>query len=84
VYRAEVDSALDPAVSIGRVEVYLFLRVSSVAVDSLRCHFGKEGIQMGAFEEELPGVFVSPSSPFDAQETEHHASSLLGPRRVLS
>jgi hypothetical protein len=53
-------------------------------VDSLQCHFGKEGSRTFGFDEALPGVFVSPPSPFYAQETEHPASSLLGPRRVVS
>jgi hypothetical protein len=64
--------------------VHLFLCVSSVSADSLRCHFGKEGSRAFGYDEALPGVFVSQPSPFYAQETQHPASSLLGPRRVVS
>ena len=60
------------------------LRVSSMSADSLRCHFGKEGSRTLGFDKALPGVFVSQPSPFCAKETQHHASVLLGPRRVVS
>jgi hypothetical protein len=64
--------------------MHLFLCVSSVSADSLRGHFGKEGSRTFGYDEALPGVFVSQSSPFYAQETQHPVSSLLGPRRVVS
>jgi hypothetical protein len=55
-----------------------------VSADSLRCHFGKNGSQMFGFDESLPGVFVLQPSLSCAKETEHPASALLGPRRVVS
>jgi hypothetical protein len=79
-----VKSALESALCVGRVEVQLVMCVSRVFADSLRCHFGKEGSLMFGFDEALPGVFVSQASPSCAQETQHPASSLLGPRRVFS
>jgi len=80
----EVESALASALCVGRVEVHLFLSVSSVSADSLQCHFGKEGSRTFGFDEVLLGVFVSQPSPCCAQETQHPASFLLGPRRVVS
>jgi hypothetical protein len=67
-----------------RVEVHLYLCVSRVSADSLRCHFGKEGCRMIGFDEALPGVFVSQPSPCYAQETQQPASFLLRPWRVVS
>ena len=61
---AEVESALESALFIGRVEVHLFLCVSSVTANSLRWHFGKECSQTFGHDEALPGVFVSQPSPF--------------------
>jgi len=46
--------------------------------------FGKEGSRMFGFDEALPGVFVSQPLPCYALETQHPASSLLGPRCVVS
>jgi hypothetical protein len=80
----DVESALESALCIGRVAVHLFLCLSSVSADSLQCHFGKEGSRTFGNDEALPGVFVSQPSPCYAQETQHPASSLLGPRRVVS
>jgi len=59
VFRAEVasalesvlESALDSAVCVGWAEVHLFLCVSSVSADSLRCHFDKEGSRASGFDE---------------------------------
>jgi len=79
-----VESALESALCIGRLEVHLFLCVCSVSVDSLQCNFGKEGSRTFGFDEALPGVIVSQPSPFCAQETQHPASSHLRPRRVVS
>ena len=38
-------------VCVRRVEVHLFLGVSSVSVDSSCCHIGKEGIWMCGFNK---------------------------------
>jgi hypothetical protein len=46
-----LESALDSAVCVGWAEVHLFLCVSSASADSLRCHFGKEGIRASGFDE---------------------------------
>ena len=82
--RAVVESALESALCVGLVEVHLFRCVSSVSADSLRCQFGKEGSRTIGFDEALPGVSVSQPSPFCAEETQHPAPYLLGPRRVVS
>ena len=84
VCRAEVESALESALCVGQGEVHLFFCVSSMSADSLRCHFGKEGSRAFGYDEALPGVFVSQPSPVCAQETQHPASSLLGPRLGVS
>jgi hypothetical protein len=81
---AEGESALESATCVGRVEVHLFLSISSVSADSLRCRFGKEGSQTCGFDEALPGVSVSQPSPCYAQETQHPACSLLRPWHVVS
>jgi hypothetical protein len=44
--------------------VHLFLWVSSVSADSLRWKFGKDGSWTCGYDEAMPGVFVSQSSPF--------------------
>jgi hypothetical protein len=64
--------------------MHLFLCVSSVAAESLQCHFGKEGSRTVGYDEALPGVFVSQPSPVYAQESQHPASFLLGPRCMVS
>jgi len=79
-----VESALESALCVGRVEVHLYLCVSGVSADSLRCHLGKEGSWAFSVDESLPGVFVSQPSPVYDQETHHPASSLLGPQCVVS
>jgi len=81
---AEVELAMESALCVGRVEMHLFLCVSTVSAESLWCHFGKEGSQTFGFDEALPGVFVSHPSHFCAQETQHPTSFLLRPRRVVS
>jgi len=83
VCRAVVESALDSALGVGRVEVHLFHCVSSMSVDPLRCHYGKEGSRRLDFEDALPGFLVSQPSPFCEQETQHSALSFLGPRRAV-
>ena len=80
----DVELALDSALCVGRVEVHLFLCVSTVSADSLRCHFGSEGSRTCGFDKALPGVFVSQPSPFCAPETQHPDSLLLRPRWVIS
>ena len=82
--RAEVESALESAHCVGQGEVHLFLCVSSVSADSLRCHFGKEGSRAFGYDEALPGVFASRPSPIYSQESQHPESSLLGPQRAVS
>jgi hypothetical protein len=57
--QAEVVSTMESVACIGRVEVHLFLFISSVSADSLRCHFGKKCSQTFGFDKALPGVFVS-------------------------
>jgi hypothetical protein len=52
--------------------------------NSLRCNFGKEGIQTFGNDEALLGVLVSQPSPFYDQQTQHPASSLHAPRHVIS
>jgi hypothetical protein len=52
------DSGLQSALGVGWVEVFLFLCVSSVSADSLRCDFGMDGSRMFGFDEALPGIFV--------------------------
>ena len=79
-----LESALDSAVCVVWAEVHLFLCVSSGSADSLRCHFGKEGSRAFGYDKALPGVFVSQPSPFYALETEGPASTILGPRRMVS
>ena len=64
--RAVLESAHEFALCVGRVDVHLFLCVSSMFADSLRCHFGKEGGRTFGFDKALPGVFVSQPSPFCA------------------
>jgi hypothetical protein len=65
-------------------EVHLYLCVSSVSPDILRCHFDKEGIHPFDFEEALPGVLLSQPSPCYALETQHLASFLRGLLREVS
>jgi len=83
-YLAAVELALESPLCIGRVEVHLFLCVSSLSAVSLQCHFGKEGSRTFGFDEALPGVFIPQPSPCCAQDTQHPASVHLGPRRVVS
>jgi len=81
---AELESALESALCVRRVEVLLFLSLSSVSADSLQCHLGKEGSWTFSVNEALPGVFVLQPSPFSPLETQHPASFLLRPWRVVS
>jgi hypothetical protein len=63
--------------SLDLVEVQRFVYASSVSADSLLCHFGMEGSCLFDCYELLPGVVLSQPSPFDDQETQLLASSLL-------
>ena len=78
-----MESALESALCVGRVEVHLFHCVASESADSLGCHFGKDGSRTLGFDEALPGVLVSPPSVFHAQETQHPADSHHGPRCIV-
>jgi hypothetical protein len=82
--RVKVESALEAALCVGRVEVHLFLCISSVSADALQCHFGKEGSETFGYDKALRGVFVLQPSPLYAQETQHPACSLLRPWRGIS
>jgi hypothetical protein len=48
-------------------EVHLVLCISSVAADSLQCHFGMDGSRTFSYDEALLGLFVSQPSPSYAQ-----------------
>jgi len=63
------------------VEVHLCLWASSMSVDSLLCHFNKEGYHPVHCDKPLPGVFLSQQLPVSAQATQHPASSFLGLQR---
>jgi len=84
VQKSALESAVESAVCVGWVEVHLFLSMSSVSVDCLPCHEGKEGIHPFDFDEASPGVLLSQPSPFYALETQYPASSLLGLRCGVS
>jgi len=83
-FQSDVASALDSARCIGRVDVHLFLCVSSVCADFSRCHCGKRGECLCGFHEAWPRIFPSQPSPLYALETHPPTSSLLGLRRELS
>jgi hypothetical protein len=55
-----------------------------MSADALQCHFAKEGSMTFGCDRALLGVFVLQPSPVYAQETQYHASSLLGTQRVVS
>jgi hypothetical protein len=76
--------AIRAAVGPVLVEVHPCLCASSMSLDFLWCHFGKEGSRPFDFREPLPGVFRSQPSPCYARETQHPASSLLVLRREVS
>jgi hypothetical protein len=81
---ADVESAVESALWDWWVEVHLFRCISTVSADSLWCHFGQEGSLSFGFDDALLGVFVSQPSPCYIQETQHPASCLLRPWRVVS
>jgi hypothetical protein len=83
VLLVEVASALVLPVWVGWVEVHLFLFVSTMAADSLGCHFAKEGIYPFGFDEALPGVVQLQPSAFHVPETERLGCSLLGLQRKV-
>jgi len=64
---AQMVSALQEAVGIGRVEMNLVLWVCSVFLDHLRCQFVMEGICPCGFDEVWPGVRLLQHSACDAQ-----------------
>jgi hypothetical protein len=68
-FRAKVASVMD--------DVHPCLCASSISVDFLQCHFGKEGSHPFHFRKPLPAVFWLQPSPCSSQETQHRASSLL-------
>jgi hypothetical protein len=74
-FRAEVASVV--------VEVHSWLCVSSISVDSVVCHFGKEGSHLFDFHKQLPGGFPSQPSPYYAMEKHHPVSFLLGHQRKV-
>jgi hypothetical protein len=76
--------AIRAVVAPGLVEVHPCLCASSVSLDFLRCHLGKEGSRPFDFREPLPGFFRSQPSPCNVRETQHPTSSLLGLRREVS
>jgi hypothetical protein len=80
----EVESALESALCVGWGEVHLFICVSSVLVDSLPCHVGKEDSWIFRFDEAFLGVFVALPSPYYAHETQQPASAVLGPWHVVT
>jgi len=80
-FRAQVLSALESAVYIGQLEMHLFRCVSTLSVDSVWCHFGKEGIHPSGFDEAWPGVFQLQPWPIYTLENWHPTSSLFGLRR---
>jgi len=61
-----------------RLVVHRFPSVSRMSADPLLCHFGREGSRQSDFYKPLLGVFLSQPSPFNAQETQPLASSVLG------
>jgi hypothetical protein len=76
----EVASILESAVCVGWMELQLFLSGSSVSADVLWCDFGTEGIRWCGIDEALLGMILVHPAPCYVQETEHLASSVLGPR----
>jgi hypothetical protein len=60
------------------VEVHLCLCASGLSVDSLLCHFDKEGSILCDFHEPLLGVYLSQPSPDYAQQKQLTTASLLG------
>jgi len=74
--RVEVALVQVSAVPVRLEEVRLCHCASSVSVESLRCHFGKEGSCQFDFHKPLPGVVLSQLSPFYAQEFQHPTFSL--------
>jgi hypothetical protein len=63
-FPTEVASGQVLSVCDSYMEVHLFLYVSSLSKESLRCHFGKECICPVDFVEASPGVFRLQPLPF--------------------
>jgi hypothetical protein len=79
----QVEAAFWAEVPSVLVQVQRFLCASRVSVDSLLCHLGMERSRLVDFDKPLPGVFLSQPLPFDDQETQRLASSLLRLRREV-
>jgi hypothetical protein len=79
-----LEPAVESAVCIGWAEVRLYLCVSSVPPDFMRCYFTKEDIRPFDFDEALLGVVLLQPSTCYAQETQHPGSSLLRLRCEVS
>ena len=69
-FRMDVVLILVLAVCVRLEAVHLCHCASSVSVDSLRCHFGKEGSRQFDFLKPSPGVVLLQLSPFYAQENQ--------------
>jgi len=72
-----VEAAVQAEVPPIRVEVRWFVCVSRISVGSLVRHFTMECCHVYDIYKPLPPVYLSQPSPFDDQETELLASSLL-------
>jgi len=83
-FRVKAALVLVPALCVGLQQVRLSLYASSVSVDSLRSHLGKEASRQVDSLEPSPGVVLLQLSPFYAQEIEHPAPSLPGLLREVS
>jgi len=83
-FHVELPSTMELAGCVGQVEMHLFLCISRVSADSVRCHFGKEGIRPSRFDEAWRGVGILQPSPSYAPETQHPASSVLESLRKVS
>jgi len=66
------------AVCIGQAVLQPFLCVFSESADSMRCHFGHEGIRSFRYNKASLGIFELPPVSFYAHGTQLPASSLLG------
>jgi len=77
-FRVDVALVLASAVSVRLQEVRLCISAYSVSVDSLRCHFGKEGSRQIDFHQPLPLVVLMQPSPFCAKQIPPIAASLPG------
>jgi hypothetical protein len=79
-----LETAVESAVLIGWAEVRLYLCVSSVPPDFMRCNFTKEDIRPFDFDEALLRVLLLQPSTCYAHETQHPGSSFLRLRCEVS